>query len=95
MDIYIAPLKFSNALMLGDVVSELSNRFSSKISLIEIQLNLLKYLSKERGQYFSTEIIADAMDLTEKYNGKIILLTDVDLFVPVLTFIFGEAQLSA
>ena len=81
--------------MLGDVVSELSNRFSSKISLIEIQLNLLKYLSKERGQYFSTEIIADAMDLTGKYNGKIILLTDVDLFVPVLTFIFGEAQLSA
>ncbi len=94
MDIYIAPLKFSNVLMLGDVVSELSNRFSSKISLIEIQLNLLKYLSKERGQYFSTEIIADAMDLTGKYNGKIILLTDVDLFVPVLTFIFGEAQLS-
>jgi archaemetzincin len=34
------------------------------------------------------------MKLTDEFDGKIILLTDVDIFVPVLTFIFGEAQLN-
>ncbi len=94
MDIYIAPLKFSNALLLGDIISELSNRFVSKISVIEMQLNAGKYLSKERGQYYSTGLIADAMNITGNYSGKIIILTEIDLYVPVLTFIFGEAQLN-
>lgn len=94
MNIFLAPVKFSNALLLGDLVSELTKRFSSKISLIDLKIDLEKHLSTERRQYFSTQIIADAINLTEQFDGKIILITDVDIFVPVLTFIFGEAQLS-
>ncbi len=94
MNIFLAPIKFSNALLLGDIAAELSKRFSSKISMINLSIELGNYLSKERGQYFSTQIIADAINLTKQYDGKIILITDIDIFVPVLTFIFGEAQLS-
>ena len=94
MNIFLAPVKFSNALLLGDLASELAKRFSSKISIIGLEIDLEKYLSKERRQYFSTMIIADTIYITKQYDGKIILITDVDLFVPVLTFVFGEAQLS-
>jgi len=94
MDIFIAPLKFYSALLLQNLVTELSKRFSSNIRIIDLKINLDDFLSVEREQYFSTRIIAEAMKLTGDYNGKIILLTDVDIFVPVLTFIFGEAQLN-
>lgn len=94
MDIFIAPLKFYSALLLQNLVTELSKRFSSEIHVIDLKVNLDNFFSIEREQYYSTQIIAEAMHLTDEYKGKIILLTDVDIFVPVLTFIFGEAQLN-
>lgn len=94
MDIFIAPLKFYSNLLLQNLVTELSKRFSSNIHIVEIKLNLDDFFSIDRKQYFSTQIIAEVINLTEKFNGKIILLTDVDIFVPALTFIFGEAQLN-
>lgn len=94
MDIFIAPVKFYSNLLLQNFVMELSKRFSSSISVIDLDLNVEDFFSAERRQFFSTQIIAEAINLTANYNGKIILLTDVDIFVPALTFVFGEAQLN-
>jgi archaemetzincin len=49
--------------------------------------------SEQRNQFHSTAIL-QALDLLTK-NGKFRLLgiTPCDLYVPVLTFVFGEAQL--
>ncbi len=94
MDIFIAPLKFYSNWLLQNLVTELSKRFYSNINVVEIKLNLDDFFSIDRRQYFSTQIIAEAIKLTEKFYGKIILLTDVDIFVPALTFVFGEAQLN-
>ena len=94
MDIFIAPIKFHNNLLLQNLVTELSKRFFCKINIINLDINLDDFFSIERKQYFSTQIIAEAIKLTDEFNGKIIMLTDVDIFVPALTFVFGEAQLN-
>ncbi len=94
MDIFVAPIKFYSTLLLQKLVGELTTRFSSKIHIIDLKINLDDFFSVDRKQYFSTQIIAEAIKLTDRYNGKILLLTDVDIFVPALTFIFGEAQLN-
>lgn len=94
MDIFVAPIKFYSTLLLQKLVGELKARFSSKIHIIDLKINLDDFFSVDRKQYFSTQIIAEAIKLTDRYNGKILLLTDVDIFVPALTFIFGEAQLN-
>jgi archaemetzincin len=45
-----------------------------------------------RGQYNSTLLLAQL--LREPFdNGRILAVTGVDLFIPVLTYVFGEAQL--
>jgi len=94
MDIFIAPVKFSNVQFLNNLAAELAKRFSCRISIINLPIEIDGFLSKERGQYFSTQIIAEAIKMTGEINGKVILVTDVDIYVPVLTFIFGEAQLN-
>ncbi len=94
MDIFLAPIKFHNNLLLQNLVTELSKRFFCKINLINLNVNLDDFFSMERKQYFSTQIIAEAIKLTDEFIGKIIMLTDVDIFVPALTFVFGEAQLN-
>lgn len=94
MNIFLVPLKFFNQQLLQNIVDELSRRFTDKVSAINLNVNIDDFFSIDRQQYYSTQIIAEAIKQTENIDGKIILLTDVDIFVPALTFIFGEAQLS-
>ncbi len=46
-----------------------------------------------RLQYNSTRLINSVNDALPDRKGKIIGITSVDLFVPILTYVFGEAQL--
>jgi archaemetzincin len=94
MNIYLAPLKFSNKTLLKKLQVELAKIFSVKIDLIMLDFNLSGAYSPERKQYYSTIIIESAINHTGYVEGKILILTDMDLYIPVLTFIFGEAQLN-
>jgi archaemetzincin len=49
------------------------------------------YLSN-RGQFNSTEIIARLVELKPEGAWRIAGVTDFDLCIPILTFVFGEAQ---
>ena len=46
-----------------------------------------------RNQYNSTALISAFVKQFRDFKGKIIGVTSVGLFVPVLTYVFGEAQL--
>lgn len=46
-----------------------------------------------RQQYHSTQLIAKLLQTVSSKEGKILGVADVDLFIPIFTFVFGEAQL--
>ena len=46
-----------------------------------------------RGQYHSTEILKRLLRDPHAESWRILGVTDVDLYIPILTFVFGEAQL--
>ena len=92
--INIVPVKFSNNSFLKKIINELNRRFFSDISAISLDCDVGDAYSKDRAQFFSSQIISSFALLTTGLPGKILLLTEVDLFVPVLTFVFGEAQLN-
>lgn len=94
MNLHIAPVNFSNTSLLNDVVKALSNIFTSNIRIINLPLDISSAYSKERGQYFSTQLISNALNLTTGYDGKVVIMVEFDLFVPVFTYVFGEAQLN-
>jgi archaemetzincin len=47
-----------------------------------------------RQQYHSTALLAKLLQLELKEETKILGVADVDLFIPILTFVYGEAQLA-
>ncbi len=47
-----------------------------------------------RGQYNSRVLLAELRRQAPADGGRILGVTNVDLFIPVLTFVFGEAQLN-
>lgn len=46
-----------------------------------------------RQQHASREVLRWLVERTGRVPGRLLGITDVDLFIPVLTFVFGEAQL--
>ncbi len=50
-------------------------------------------LDPRRGQHSSSRILAWLKD-RHAARRRVLGVTDVDLFIPILTFVFGEAQLS-
>jgi archaemetzincin len=93
-NIFLVPLNFSNTTLLKKIFLNLRSIFPEKVYLTDLDIDIRKAHSAERNQYFSTKLIAEAIPKTDSINGKVILLVEFDLYVPVFTFVFGEAQLN-
>lgn len=76
------------------LVHPLVRIFNTKVS-IDTSSSLLADFAYNamRGQYNSTTILLKLSHLFSQHEGKILGVTSVDLCIPVLTFVFGEAQL--
>jgi archaemetzincin len=46
-----------------------------------------------RNQYHSTALLRQLASFTDNDGARVLGITGVDLYVPVLTFVFGEAEL--
>lgn len=76
--------------------SRLSREFRYPVETSPLQVNLQDSFDPSRGQCLSTGILKQLLDVYGDRGSpedKILGLVDVDLFIPVLTFVFGEAQL--
>jgi archaemetzincin len=70
------------------LLAELSRR--TKIPLGPNRINPAVAWNPARGQYDSTRLLAE---LKAHYPDTVIGATACDLFIPVLTFVFGEAEM--
>ncbi len=91
--VFIAPLQLSNIDILPDIQQHIVNRLQCDTRYIDLPLDVESVKSPERNQYYSTKLIAQALKLTNEYEGTVLLLVDVDIYIPIFTFLFGEAQL--
>lgn len=57
-------------------------------------LNLDRAFDASRGQCNSTALLIQLINTFPQSDEKKIAIVGVDLFIPVLTFVFGEAQLN-
>jgi len=79
--------------MLDDLSAELARIFRVSCHVREDCLAADFALDSTRGQYHSTAILQRMQSMTTESDIRILGVTELDLYVPVLTFVFGEAQL--
>lgn len=92
MTIDLLPLADLNPLLLESLPRKLASAFRANCQIRPESLDATFALDSRRDQYHSTAILQAMQPLA---NGRRILaVTSLDLFVPVLTFVFGEAQLA-
>lgn len=94
MDLYLAPVVFPNTQLLDRIAKTLRQTFKASVNRLSVPLDTDSLFSRERKQYYSTGFIEQTAKQTVQITGKIIIITELDIYVPVLTFLFGEAQLN-
>jgi archaemetzincin len=76
-----------------DLTSEVASIFGLPVAWHRVPLDLNHAFDRSRGQYNSGAVLGEFLAAHPPDGNKHILIVDVDIFIPVLTFIFGEAQL--
>jgi archaemetzincin len=76
---------------LGKTIDE---TFRATVSHQALQFDPSLAFDAYRNQYNSTIFLSLLLNSLNETEGKVLGVTDFDLFVPVLTFVFGEAQLN-
>jgi archaemetzincin len=79
--------------VLDDLAAELARIFRVSCHVRDDCLVADFALDSARGQYHSTAILQRMQSMTTESDIRLLGVTELDLYVPVLTFVFGEAQL--
>jgi archaemetzincin len=77
---------------LDDLSAALARRFRVSCRVRTGPIDTLPAFNAARGQYLSTCFLEQLMPLAGDTH-RLLGVTALDLFVPILTFVFGEAQL--
>jgi archaemetzincin len=72
----------------------LARIFQVSCHVHEDPLNIDFAYDARRNQYYSTAILQRMLSLASDAQTTCLGVTHLDLFIPILTFLFGEAQLS-
>jgi archaemetzincin len=75
---------------ISEVVTQ---EFSCTVTIKEAHVDISEFYDPVRRQYNGNKLLHEVDSLNGPGNSKTIGLLNVDLFIPILTFIFGQAQL--
>jgi len=90
--IKIIPLNFSRLDELEGIRQIIESRFKTDCLIKPYQVDLSQFFDPVRSQYNANQIIEQLNPLVNE-NCKIIGVTDLDIYIPVLSYIFGQAYL--
>lgn len=80
--------------LLDDLARELARTFRISCHVqAHAQVDAGFALDARRNQYHATSILRRIRDVEPDHDVRVIGVTRLDLFVPILTFVFGEAEL--
>lgn len=79
--------------MLDDLAAELARIFQVSCHVHEETLAVASAYDQARNQFHSTAILQRMQSLFNESEVHVLGITSLDLYIPILTFVFGEAQL--
>jgi archaemetzincin len=79
--------------LLDPIGREVFRFFGYPTEIIELLKDIEFAYDPERNQYHSTSILEKLSALAPERALRILAITRVDLFIPILTHVYGEAQL--
>ncbi len=92
--VILAPINIDNLQLLDEIIPDLKNISKLDFVIEPLKIDISEAYSVERGQYHSTTILKLMIENISNQSSKVVGIVKNDLFIPVLTYVFGEAQLN-
>jgi archaemetzincin len=93
MNLQLLPVGKFDGGLLAELAPDLANTFQVPCELLRTPLDPEFAFHGERQQYHSSEILAKMRAMVTGTTWRLLGVTAVDLYIPILTFVFGEAQM--
>ena len=92
--ILISPIDITDLSLLEQLGENIADIFGYNVNICGLMDDMEFAYSPERHQYNSTLIINKLSETAPADYLKVIAICKKDLFIPILTYVFGEAQLN-
>ncbi len=89
----LLPVGMIDGRLLVELGPALARRFRMPCELLPDALDPEFAFHAERQQYHSSEMLARMQSLVGPETWRLLAVTERDLYIPILTFVFGEAQI--
>jgi archaemetzincin len=91
--VLISPIGPFDPILLETVAQGIQRVFGLESTVSSLISDLAFAFDPKRDQYHSTPILAKLAAAAPAWALKVLAITKVDLFIPILTHVYGEAQL--
>lgn len=89
----LLPIGDLDARLLENLARALARSFRVRCRILDPPLDPQVAFHPERGQYHSSELLKAMQPYATDRAWRVLGVTGVDLYIPILTFVFGEAQI--
>jgi archaemetzincin len=93
MNLQLLPIGDVQTQVMERLRTQLATRFRAKCEVLPALFGPEVAFHAERQQYHSSEMLAHMQQARNWKCWRLLGVTPVDLYIPILTFVFGEAQL--
>ncbi len=90
--IQLLPFGEFDKVLLADLSADLARVFSIPSEILDARIDPAHAYNSERDQYSSTQILGIMSAHVAPEAWRLLGITSLDLYIPILTFVFGEAQ---
>lgn len=91
--LHLLPIGNVEDRLLKDLRPALEQAFGVACRVLPVRLDPEATYHGERQQYHSSEILQQMQSFLAPDTWRMLGVTGVDLYIPILTFVFGEAQM--
>lgn len=93
-NITLVSFGYFEELFLKNIAEAVKQEFLSSVSLREGHLDLSEFYDPGRRQYNGIKLLKEVDSSFSSDSGKTLGIFNVDLYIPILTYIFGQAYLN-
>ena len=90
--IYIIPIELTDIAIINPLLSALPGTFKIPVEIYRKKIALETAYDQRRNQYYSSALLSQIIKNPPTDAFRLLGVVGLDLYIPVLTYLFGEAQ---
>ena len=91
--VYLLPVGKIAPSLLDDLRDAIPKKLPVRCEIPPLTLDPTPSYHTERQQFHSSEILQRMQNLVRPEDWRLLAVTEVDLYIPILKYVFGEAQI--